>query len=125
MTRKRGPRVVAVPLSSMPELRKLLEPFLGGEENRANVVMVRLADNALRRLDGLIEAGLFGSRSEAAAFLVGAGIRAQKDLLERIAAQTAEIGRMRKALRQTALDHLRRRATPAERPRKLRHRLGN
>jgi len=109
---------VAVPLSSMPELRKLLEPFLGGEENRANVVMVRLADNALRRLDGLIEAGLFGSRSEAAAFLVGAGIRAQKDLLERIAAQTAEIGRMRKALRQTALDTLRRSATPAERRRK-------
>ncbi len=115
MTRKRAPRVLAVPLSSMSELRKLLEPFLGGEANRANVVMVRLADPALHRLDGLIEAGLFGSRSEAAAFLVGAGIRAQKDLLERIAAQTAEIGRMRKALRQTALDTLRRSAKARER----------
>lgn len=105
--------MLAVPLSSLPELRKLLDPFLGGEENRGNVVMVRLADDALRRLDELIEAGLFGSRSEAAAFLVGAGIRAQRDLLERIATQSAEIGRMRKALRQTALDSLRRGATPA------------
>jgi len=113
MTRKRLPQILAVPLSSKPELRKLLEAFLGGEGNRSNVVMVRLSDDALGRLDGLVEAGLFGSRSEAAAFLWGAGIRAQKDLLERIATQTAEIGRMRKALRQAALDTLRRSAATA------------
>lgn len=118
MTRKRAlPQILAVPLSSRPELRKLLEGFLGGEQNRANVVMVRLADDALARLDGLVEAGLFGSRSEAAAFLVGAGIRAQKDLLHRIAAQSAKIGKMRKALRQTALESLRR-AAKAPRPRR-------
>ena len=105
MTRK-SPRIVAVPLSSMSELRQILEPFLGGGGTRGNVVMVRLADDALSRLDGLVEAGLFGSRSEAAAFLVGAGIRAQKPLLDRIAEQTAVIGRMRKELRQTALETL-------------------
>jgi len=116
MTRKRTPRVVAVPLSSVPELRQILAPFLGSGGTRDNVVMVRLGDDALGRLDELVEAGLFGSRSEAAAFLVGAGIRAQKPLLERIAAQSAQIGRMRKALRLTALDALRK--TSAARPQK-------
>ena len=75
---------MAVPLSSMSELREILEPFLGGGGTRGNVVMVRLADEALSRLDELVEAGLFGSRSEAAAFLVGAGIRAQQPLLDRL-----------------------------------------
>jgi Arc/MetJ-type ribon-helix-helix transcriptional regulator len=107
MTRKRAPRVLAVPLSSMTELREILAPFLGGGGTRDNVVMVRLGDDALARLDELVEAGLFGSRSEAAAFLVGAGIRAQKPLLDRIAGQTATIGRMRKALRKMALEALR------------------
>jgi Arc/MetJ-type ribon-helix-helix transcriptional regulator len=102
----------ALPLSSMPELRKLLEQYLGGDESRGNVINVRLADDALARLDELVEAGLFGSRSEAAAFLVGAGIRAQQDLLDRIAAQAAEIGRMRKGLREAALESLRRSSGP-------------
>jgi Arc/MetJ-type ribon-helix-helix transcriptional regulator len=114
MTRKPLPRVMAVPLSSMSELRDILEPFLGAGGTRGNVVMVRLADEALSRLDQLVEAGLFGSRSEAAAFLVGAGIRAQQPLLERIAEQTAAIGKMRKELRQTALETLQK--TAAARP---------
>src|SRR5438132_2939869 len=109
MTRK-VPRVIAVPLAALPELRQLLAPFLGEGATRSNVVMVRLADDALGRLDELVDAGLFGSRSEAAAFLVGAGIQAQRTLLERISAQTAEIGRMRRALRQTALEALRKSA---------------
>src|SRR5215469_7198921 len=98
MTRKRLPTMLAV---HAPELREMLGAFLGSEENRAHVVMVRLADDALARLDALVEAGLFGSRSEAAAFLVGSGIRAQKELLDRIAAQSAAIGKMRQALRKT------------------------
>jgi len=107
--------VIAVPLSSLPELREVLAPFLGGGATRGNVVMVRLGDDALGRLDELVEAGLFGSRSEAAAFLVGAGIQAQKELLDRIAAQTAEIGRMRKALRAIALEALRKTAARGRR----------
>ena len=108
MTRKmRQPRAIALPLSAVPELRQILAPFLGGGGARGNVVMVRLGDDALRRLDELVDAGLFGSRSEAAAFFVGAGIQAQKTLLDRLSAQTAEIARMRKAMRQTALETLR------------------
>jgi Arc/MetJ-type ribon-helix-helix transcriptional regulator len=115
MTRKQQPRVMALPLSSLPELQKILEPFLGGGRARGNVVMVRLGDEALGRLDELIDAGLSGSRSEAAAFLIGAGIQAQQPLLERIAAQSARIGRMREALRDTALQALKQGAAPRRR----------
>jgi Arc/MetJ-type ribon-helix-helix transcriptional regulator len=69
--------------------------------------MVRLGDESLRRLDELVEASLFGSRSEAAAFLVGAGIQSQKGLFEKIGQHSTEIKRIRRALRRTALEALR------------------
>lgn len=104
MARKaRGVVVGAVPLSSLPELERLLVPFLGDKGSRGHVVMVRLADDSVERLDELVESGLFGSRSEAAAFLIGAGIRGQQELFERIAEQTSEIKKLRHALRETAL----------------------
>jgi len=107
MTRKPKAYVTALPLSSLPELRECLAPFLGGAGPRGHVVMVRLGEESLQRLDDLVEAGLFGSRSEAAAFLVGAGIQSQKGLFAKIAAQGAEIKKIRQSLRQTALQALR------------------
>jgi Arc/MetJ-type ribon-helix-helix transcriptional regulator len=104
MTRKpRRVFVSALPLSSLPQLEQLLVPFLGDRGSRGHVVMVRLGDDSVARLDDLVESGLFGSRSEAAAFLIGAGIQAQHELFERIAMQTSEIKRLRTALRETAL----------------------
>jgi Arc/MetJ-type ribon-helix-helix transcriptional regulator len=99
--------VAALPLSEVPELQKLLGRFCGLEGERANVVMMRLADPAMARLDQLVEAGLFGSRSEAAAFLVGAGIDAQAELFNRIGKHSAEMKRIRQSLRQVAIEALR------------------
>src|ERR1700686_4925151 len=107
MTRKaRGVLVGALPLSSLPQLEQLLVPFLGDKGSRGHVVMVRLGDDSVARLDDLVESGLFGSRSEAAAFLIGAGIQAQRELFERIAMQTSEIKRLRTSLREAALSAL-------------------
>jgi Arc/MetJ-type ribon-helix-helix transcriptional regulator len=102
----RKPRRVfvgALPLSSLPQLEELLAPFLGDKGSRGHVVMVRLGDDSVARLDDLVESGIFGSRSEAAAFLVGAGIQAQRQLFERIAVQTSEIKRLRTSLREAAM----------------------
>ncbi len=104
MTRKpRRVFVGAVPLSSLPQLEELLVPFLGDKGSRGHVVMVRLGDDNVARLDDLVESGLFGSRSEAAAFLIGAGIQAQHELFARIATQTSEIKKLRSSLREAAL----------------------
>jgi len=49
---------------------------------------------------------LFSSRSECAAFLIGAGISSQKELFERLGAHTDEIRKLKEQLRQVALDAL-------------------
>jgi Arc/MetJ-type ribon-helix-helix transcriptional regulator len=101
--------VAALPLSALPELREILAPLMGAEGRRGTVVMMRLADEPLARIDRLVEGGLFGSRSEAAAFLVGAGIESQSDLFQGIERHAAELQRLRQSLRDAALDSLRRR----------------
>jgi len=107
MTRKpRRVLVGALPVSSLPQLEEMLAPFLGDKGSRGHVVMVRLGDDSVARLDDLVESGIFGSRSEAAAFLVGAGVQAQRELFERIAMQTSEIKRLRTSLREAALSAL-------------------
>ena len=115
MTRKPKAYVAALPLSSLPELQELLSRFCGGEARRGNVVMVRLGNAGVTALDALVEASLFGSRSEAAAFLIGAGIEAQCELFERVGKHSAEIKRIRQSLKRDALVALRG-AAPKSRP---------
>jgi hypothetical protein len=107
MARKPKAYVAALPLSSLPELQELLSHSCGGEAPRGNVVMVRLGDAAVTALDQLVEAALFGSRSEAAAFLLGAGIEAQRELFACVGKHSAEIKRIRQSLKRDALVALR------------------
>ena len=93
----------------MPELQELLCHFAGPQDRRSNVVMVRLTDDAVLHLDQLVDAGLFSSRSEAAAFLVGAGIDANRELLTQTAKHGAEIKKVREELRQAIVKSLRNR----------------
>jgi hypothetical protein len=82
------------------ELKDLLGQYTKGD-GRGNVVMVRIGDDAQ-----LVEAALFGSRSECAAFLIGAGIASQKELFDRLGVHTEEIRKLKEQLRQVALDAL-------------------
>jgi Arc/MetJ-type ribon-helix-helix transcriptional regulator len=101
--------VIAVK-SDSKELKDLLGQFSRGE-GRGNVVMVRMSDDALARIDQLVEATLFASRSECAAFLIGAGIESQKVLFERLSAHTEEIRKLKEQLREVALDALKPKGT--------------
>ena len=66
---------------------------------RDHVVMVRVNDESLRQLDALVQSGIFKSRSEAAAFLISEGIKAQEALFERISERIKEIERLRSELK--------------------------
>ena len=66
---------------------------------RDHVVMVRVNDDSLRSLDALVQSGIFKSRSEAAAFLISEGVKAQATLFERISERIAEIERLRSELK--------------------------
>ena len=71
---------------------------------RTNVVMVRVGRDSLDRLDDLVECGLTRSRSEAAAFLIGEGAKARKDLFEKIADQTRVIREAKERLKELLKD---------------------
>jgi len=53
-------------------------------ERRSNVVMTRLNDDNLKRIDALVEVEIFKSRSEAAAFFIKEGIQARTDLFQKV-----------------------------------------
>ncbi len=61
---------------------------------RDHVVVVRVNDDSLRSLDALVQSGIFKSRSEAAAFLISEGVKAQAVLFERISERIKEIERL-------------------------------
>jgi Arc/MetJ-type ribon-helix-helix transcriptional regulator len=66
---------------------------------RGHVVMVRVNEEALKKLDALVQSGIFKSRSESAAFLIAEGIKAQSALFERISEKIKEIERLRTELK--------------------------
>ena len=66
---------------------------------RDHVVMVRVNDESLKRLDALVQSGIFKSRSESAAFLIGEGIKAQAILFDSISQKIEEIERLRAELK--------------------------
>jgi Arc/MetJ-type ribon-helix-helix transcriptional regulator len=66
---------------------------------RDHVVMVRVNDESLKQLDALVQSGIFKSRSEAAAFLISEGIKAQDALFSRISERIKEIERLRSELK--------------------------
>ncbi len=77
-------------------IAKAIEKALQG---RDFPLMVRVNRESLRRIDELVEAGIFKSRSESAAFLISEGIKAQADLFERIEEKIREIERLRSELK--------------------------
>ncbi len=103
--RLRGRAGVIAVTKEGKELKDLLGQYTRGR-GRGHVVMARLGDEALARVDQLVEADLFASRSECAAFLIGAGIESQKELFARLSAHTGEIRKLKDQLRQAAFDVL-------------------
>lgn len=69
----------------------LKETLEGALSSRDNVVMVRLNKDSVARLDELVEAGVVNSRSEAAAFLIGEGIKKRQRLFDQIADKIGQI----------------------------------
>ena len=71
----------------------------GVRSARDSVVMVRVNRASLERLDELAESGIANSRSGAAAFLIAEGIKARKDLFDKMAEKIEEIRKAKQELR--------------------------
>jgi ATP-dependent Clp protease ATP-binding subunit ClpA len=66
---------------------------LGGP--KANVVTCRIDDRDLDALDALVEAGIRSTRSDAASWLIHAGIETHSDLFKRVYATVEQIRQLR------------------------------
>ena len=63
------------------------------------MLAVKVSHDAQTKLSQLVQAGVFGTRAEAAAFLIDEGIKGQGPLFERVEQKLAEIERLRAELR--------------------------
>ena len=77
----------------------LKESIQGMRAGRDNVVMVRVDDYSKAKLDELLDAGLVNSRSEAAAFLIGEGIKSRSQLFDTRSGKVEDIRKKKEELR--------------------------
>ncbi|HKP38540.1 MAG TPA: hypothetical protein VJT71_16900 [Pyrinomonadaceae bacterium] len=63
------------------------------------MLAVKVSSDASHKLGQLVQAGVFGTRAEAASFLVDEGIKTQTELFARVETKLAEIERLRAELR--------------------------
>ena len=63
------------------------------------MLAVKVSGDASHKLGQLVQAGVFGTRSEAASFLIDEGIKTQTELFTRVEQKLAEIERLRAELR--------------------------
>ena len=68
-------------------------------ESRNRVMTIRVNDDANDRLNMLVDAGIFKSRSESAAFLIEEGIKHQEKLFEKITSKLKTIDKLKDELK--------------------------
>jgi ATP-dependent Clp protease ATP-binding subunit ClpC len=86
----------ATPERLRAELARLVEsPAREEAGSRDNVVTCRVDDQDLQRIDALVEAGIRSTRSEAAAWLIHAGIEANRRLFDQVEETIVQIRRLK------------------------------
>lgn len=77
-------------------IKKVIDKALAA---RNTVLTIRINDESNEKLGMLVEAGLFKSRSESAAFLIQEGIKKQQDLFDKIQAKLKKIDKIKEELK--------------------------
>jgi len=77
-------------------IRKVIDRALA---SRNTVLTIRVNDESNKKLNMLVEAGLFKSRSESAAFLIEEGIKSQGPLFAKITEKLEKMEKIREELK--------------------------
>jgi Arc/MetJ-type ribon-helix-helix transcriptional regulator len=77
-------------------IRKVIDRALA---SRNTVLTIRVNDESNKKLNMLVEAGLFKSRSESAAFLIEEGIKVQQLLFAKITDKLEKMDKIREELK--------------------------
>ncbi len=81
---------------TMDTIRETIDKSMIG---RNTVLSIRVSEEAYDRMGMLVEAGLFKSRSESAAFLIDEGIKKQSAMFKRIVKKMDEINKLKDDLK--------------------------
>ena len=90
-----GASVEKFAVKTAESIRKAVEKALA---SRNTVLTIRVNDESNKKLNMLVEAGLFRSRSESAAFLIQEGIKSQEVLFSKISSKLEKINKIKKEL---------------------------
>jgi Arc/MetJ-type ribon-helix-helix transcriptional regulator len=82
-------------------IRKVIDRALS---SRNTVLTIRVNDECNKKLNMLVESGLFRSRSESAAFLIEEGLKTQDPLFAKISIKFEKIGKLKTELKDLVKD---------------------
>lgn len=91
-----GDHVEKFAVRTAESIRKVIDRALA---SRNTVLTIRVNDESNKKLNMLVEAGLFKSRSESAAFLIEEGIKNQAPLFSKITDKLKKMEKIRNELK--------------------------
>jgi Arc/MetJ-type ribon-helix-helix transcriptional regulator len=91
-----GNQVEKFAVKTADSIRKVIDRALA---SRNTVLTIRVNDESNEKLNMLVEAGLFKSRSESAAFLIEEGIKSQNVLFSKITDKLKKLEKIRDELK--------------------------
>ncbi|UCE42130.1 MAG: hypothetical protein JSV17_03930 [Candidatus Aminicenantes bacterium] len=91
-----GNQVEKFAVKTADSIRKVIDRALA---SRNTVLTIRVNDESNKKLNMLVEAGLFKSRSESAAFLIEEGIKSQDALFSKITDKLKKMEKIRDELK--------------------------
>ena len=91
-----GDQVEKFAVKTAESIRKVIDRALA---SRNTVLTIRVNDESNKKLNMLVEAGLFKSRSESAAFLIEEGIKSQGSLFLKITDKLKKMEKIRDELK--------------------------
>ncbi len=91
-----GDQVERLATKTAESIKKAIDKALA---SRNTVLTIRVNEESNKKLNMLVDTGLFRSRSESAAFLIEEGIRSQEALFNRIKDKLETIDKIREELR--------------------------
>ncbi len=90
-----GAQVERIAVKTAESIKKVIDKALVA---RNTVLTIRVNDESNKKLRMLVDAGLFKSRSESAAFLIQEGVKSQEALFSKISSKLKKIDEIKEEL---------------------------
>lgn len=98
-----GSQVEKIAVKTAESIKKVIDNALA---SRNTVLTIRVNDESNKKLRMLVDAGLFKSRSESAAFLIQEGIKSQEALFDKISSKLKKIDKIKEELQNIVAEEI-------------------